>query len=198
MARFDLVPGESTVLVSASTSVHTVTLTTGDVVGHLDAETTPGGVFLAVAAPLCRIELPVGSLHSGNPFYDREGRRRFDAEHYPLVAAELVAAIPLGAGVHHVTWRLTFHGATHDVDGDLVARAVDADSIVVDGDNRVDVRDWGVQPGGLLVLRVHPTASFAVHLLARRRRSALPSALDAPATTAHAREVQRPDVGGDR
>ncbi|HEY5012502.1 MAG TPA: YceI family protein [Acidimicrobiia bacterium] len=169
MARFDLVPGGSEVRVSASTSLQTVTMTTGDVAGHLDAETTPGGVFLAVAVPWCRIELPVGSLHSGNPLYDREGRRRFDAERYPLVAAELVTAIPLGAGVHRVTWHLTFHGATHDVIGDLVARAVDADSIVVDGDNLVDVRDWGVQPGGLLVIRVHPRARFAVHLLARRR-----------------------------
>jgi hypothetical protein len=169
VARFDLVPGESEVRVSASTNVNTVTMRTGDVVGHLDAKTTPGGVFLAVAVPLSRIELPVSSLHSGNPIYDREGRRRFDAEHYPLVAAELVTAIPLGGGVHRVTWRLTFHGATHDVDGHLVARAVDPDWIVVDGDDRFDVRDWGVQPGGLLAIRVHPTATFAVHLLAGRR-----------------------------
>lgn len=169
MVRFDLVPGESEVRVSASTSLHTVTMRTGDVVGHLDAETTPGGVCLAVVVPFCRIELPVGSLHSGNPLYDREGQRRFDTEHYPLVAAELVTAIPLGAGVHRVTWRLTFHGATHDVSGELTARAVDDDSITVDGDHCFDVRDWGVQPGGFLVIRVHPMARFAVHLLARRR-----------------------------
>ena len=171
MACFDLVPSHSEVLVSARTSLRTVTMTTGDVVGYLDVETTPGGVFLAVTVPLCRIELPVGSLHSGNPFYDREGRRRFDAAHYPLVAAELVSAIPFGAGLHRVMWRLTFHGATHDVNGDLIARAVDADSIRVDGDNRVDVRDWGIRPGGLLGIRVNPTARFAVHLLARRRAS---------------------------
>ena len=155
-------------MVSASTNVQTVTMTTGDVVGHLDAETTPGGVFLAVAAPSGRIELPVGSLHSGNPIYDREGKRRFEAERYPLISAELVTAIPLGAGSHRVTWRLTIHGATHDVNGELVARAVDSDSILVDGENHVDVRDWGIRPGGFLVLRVHPTAQFAVHLLARR------------------------------
>lgn len=169
MVCFDLVPGDSEVLVSVSTTLQTVTMTTGDVDGHLDAEITPGGVFLAVAVPLCRIELPVASLHSGNPFYDREGQRRFDAKHYPLVAAELVTAIPIGAGVHHVTWCLTFHGATHNVEGDLVARAVDANSIVIDGGTRFDVRDWGIQPGGLLVIRVHPTARFVVHLLARRR-----------------------------
>ncbi len=181
MGRFDLVPSESEVLVSASTSLHhTVKMTTGDVVGHLDAETTPGGVFLAVAVPLCRIELPVRSLRSGNPFYDREGRRRFDAEHYPLVAAELVTAIPLGAGRHRVTWRLMFHGATHDLTGDLIARAIDADSILVDGDSHFDVRDWGVQPGGLLGIRVHPTARFAVHLLARRHAD--------PATTSGRRQ----------
>jgi hypothetical protein len=169
LVRFDLVPGESEVLVSAGTSLHyEVKMRTGDVVGHLDAETTPGGVFLAVSVPSCRIEVPVGSLRSGNPFYDREGRRRFDAGHYPLVAAELVTAIPLGAGLHRVTWRLMFHGATHDLTGDLMARAVDADAILVDADHRFDVREWGVQPGGLLGIRVHPAARFAVHLLARR------------------------------
>lgn len=212
MVRFDLVPGESEVFVSASTSVHTVTMSTGDVLGDLDAEITPDGVFLAVAAPLCRIELLVGSLHSGNPFYDRVGQRRFDAEHYPLVAAELVSAIPLGVGVHRVTWRLTFHGTTHDVDGDLVARAVDATSITVDGGNRFDVRDWGIRPGGFLGIRVHPTARFVVHLLARRRvnpadavdgwhhqadvargpwSSAFAFGSEHPGRTAHDREVQR-------
>ncbi|MGZ6575722.1 MAG: DMP19 family protein [Solirubrobacteraceae bacterium] len=81
VVRFDLVPGESEVRVSASTSLHTVTMRTGDVVGHLDAETTARGVSLAVAVPWSRIELPVGSLHTGNPLYDREGQRRVDAEH---------------------------------------------------------------------------------------------------------------------
>ncbi|MBK5289992.1 MAG: YceI family protein [Acidimicrobiia bacterium] len=153
---------------SVSTTLQTVEMSTGDVGGRLDAEITPGGVVLAVVGPLCRVEVPVGSLHSGNALYDWEGRRRFDAEHYPLVSAELVTAVPLGAGVHHVTWRLAFHGAAHDVDGDLVARAVSADSIVVDGGNGFDVRDWGIQPGGFLGVRVRPTARFAVHLLARR------------------------------
>ena len=188
MAHFDIVSGESEVLVSATTSLHPVTLTTSDVVGELDIETTPTGVFLAVA-PSCRIELRVDSLHSGNAFYDREGKRRFDARHHPLVTAQLVTAIPLGAGRHRVTWRLTFHGATHDIRGDLTARGVDDDSIVVEGDNAFDVRDWGVQPGGFLVIRVRPEARFAVRLLARRCANPV-------AAPEHAdRDVRRVGVG---
>jgi YceI-like domain len=211
MARFDLVPGESEVVVRASTNVNTVTMATTEVSGYLDAETSPGGVFLAVTARACHIELPVGALHSGNPFYDREGRHRFDAERYPLVAAELVRAIPLGAGEHRATWRLTFHGATRDVDGTLSARAVDVDSIVIEGESGFDVRNWGVQPGGFLAIRVHPTARFAVHLRARRRAnpadaadgwhhqgdagrgpwsSAFSFGSERPGRTAHGREVQ--------
>jgi hypothetical protein len=170
VARFDLVQGESEVLVRAHTSLETVTMKTTKVVGYLDAEMAHGGVFLAVPVPSCRIELSVAALHSGNPFFDREGRRRFDAAHYPLVAAQLVTAIPLGAGKHRVTWRVSLHGATRDLDGDVWARVVNADAIRVDGEHRFDVRHWGVEPGGLLGIRVHPEASFAVRLLARRQR----------------------------
>lgn len=176
MVRFDLVPGACEVFVRARTNVNTVTMATTDVVGHLDADTTPAGVFLAITVPWCRIELPVASLHSSNPLYDWEGRRHFDADRYPLIAAELVRAIPAGAGRHAVTWRLTFHGTARDLDCTLVARAIDEDSILVEGESGFDVRDWGVQPGGLLAIRVHPEASFAVHLLAHRhapRREAL-------------------------
>jgi hypothetical protein len=171
MVRFDIVPGSSTVRVRATTTVNTVTMTTTDVLGHVDAETTAAGVFLAVAEPPGHLELRVDALHSGNWFYDREGLRRFDAAHYPLVAADLVGAIPLGGGAHRVTWLLTFHGATRQVSGELLAQHVDPDSILIEGEHDVDVRTWGLQPTGLLSIRVNPEAIFSVSLLARRRNS---------------------------
>ena len=150
-------------------------MTATDVVGDLDAEMTPNGVFLAVPVPGCRVEVPVAALHSGNPLYDREGRRRFDAAHYPAVVAELVMAIPLGRGKHRVTWRLTLHGATHDLDGELQAGAIDADAIMVEGRHRLDVRRWGVHPGGFLGIHVNPEADFSVRLLGRRRATSTPT-----------------------
>ena len=80
-----------------------------------------------------------------------------------------MTAIPLGAGKHRVTWRLAFHGVTRNIDGELLARAVDADSILVEGEHDFDVRNWGVEPGEVLGVHVHPEADFAVHLLARRQ-----------------------------
>ena len=168
MGRFDLVSGESTVRVSARTTINTVTMSTSAVVGALDAETTDHGVFLAVTSPPCRIQVPVSELRSGNPLFDHEGQRRFDAAHYPLIGAELMTAIPLGEGVHLATWRLEFHGATHDLDGHLLARAADDASIIVESQCHFDVRHWGVEPGRFLAIQVHPEASFEVRLRARR------------------------------
>lgn len=170
MARFELIRGGSEVVVRArmSPGARTITMVTHDVVGAFDAELTPVGVFLAITRPACRIEVPVHTMHSLNPLLDREGRRRFDAKHYPVITAELVTAIPRGSGLHRVTWRLHFHGEVHDVDGDMAARALTLDTIRLEGEQSFNVRRWGVATGGYLGLHVDPEARFAVKLLARR------------------------------
>jgi polyisoprenoid-binding protein YceI len=101
--------------------------------------------------------------------FDAEGRRRFDATHYPRIEATLAAAIPLGDGRHRVRWRMTFHGTTRDLVGDLVVRELDANSLAVEAEQRFDVRHWGVEPGSVLAIRVRPEATFVVRLIARRR-----------------------------
>lgn len=171
MARFVIVSGESEVSVRARTNVNTVTMTTTEIVGSLDADTTPSGVFLATPVPASRIEVPVGALSSGNPLYDHEGRRRFNSSHYPLVVAELATAIPLGGGRHVVCWRLTLHGRTGDLHGELAAYAIEPDLIMVEGKHHLDVQNWGVHLGGMLGIRVHPEADFSVRLVARRPRN---------------------------
>lgn len=170
MARFEIVPGESEVLVRARTNVNTVTMTTTEMVGSVDADTSSSGVFLGTPVPASRIEIPVAALRSGNRWYDYEGRRHFEAARYPMAVAELATAIPLGGGRHWVHWRLTFHGHTGDLHGELSAYAIDPHAIMIEGNHHFDVQHWGVHAGGLLGVRVHPDADFSVRLVARRPR----------------------------
>jgi hypothetical protein len=166
VTRYRIEPGSSQVGVVVALSIGTISMAAREISGELDAEMTEHGVFLTVTQPACRLEVPVHALHSGNPLLDREGRRRFDAQHFPLVVAELVGAVPRSAGDHFVTWRLTLHGQTHDLDGEMRVLARDADSFVASGSEMFDVRDWGFTPGGYLGVKVRPHATFSVDLLA--------------------------------
>ncbi|MGZ7019427.1 MAG: YceI family protein [Acidimicrobiia bacterium] len=164
--RYCVIAGSSHVEVAVRTSVGTIAMAADEIAGELDADVGARGVYLAVTRPTCRIEVPVRALHSGNRMLDHEGRRRFEANRYPLVVAELVGAIPCADGEHRVTWRLTVHGRTHDIDGSMSVETVTDDVIHVQGSESFDLRDWGMEPGSYLGLKVHPDAKFTVDLLA--------------------------------
>lgn len=167
--RYELVPEESGVHVRASSSLHAVTMDATGLTGYLEAEVGEDGAVAPDPTPRGRLVLAVDRLRSGNPLYDREGARRIDADRFPEIVGELVAMEHLGDGRHRTTGRLTFHGETCDVEGELVVRRPDARTVVLDGEQVFDVRDWGVRPPRVLMLRVHPDARVRVHLVARRR-----------------------------
>jgi hypothetical protein len=166
MTRYRVVEGRSRVEVAVRTTVGPIALTAEEVSGAFEAERSEHGVFLAVTRPTCRIEVPVRALHSGNWLFDREGRRRFDARRHPLVVAELVGAIPRSGGEHWVAWRLTFHGRTRDLMGAMRVADAAANAIRIRGCESFDVREWGVEPGGRLGVKVEPQADFTVDLFA--------------------------------
>ncbi len=156
MARYRLLPGDSEVSVRASSNLHAITMVSSAVEGWFDDDTSGGA-----------IELRVDSLRSDNPLYDREGARRLDVKHYPTITGRIVSATPGTENQSTVRGELTFHGATREVEGELrVSR--DGERIVIEGEQEFDVREWGVKPPRLLMLRVHPEARVRVRLVGER------------------------------
>jgi polyisoprenoid-binding protein YceI len=112
-----------------------------------------------------RIEVPVATLRSGNPLEDAELQRRVDARRYPTIAGEVRTAAALeDDGRFRVEGDLTFHGVTKAVTGE-VRVTVDGDSLRMEGEQTFDVRQFGIKPPRILMLRVEPDVRVRIELV---------------------------------
>lgn len=136
--------------------------------GVIEAEVLDGQLDLTAPVRL-RLVAPVARLKSGNPLYDEEMQRRVDARHFPTIAAEAREVWQLDAsGRYGVRGELTFHGITQPVEGELRITAPDERTLIIEGEHTFDVRDFGVTPPRILLLRVHPDVKARIHLIAER------------------------------
>lgn len=162
MPRYELLAG-SRPSISASSSVHPIEVQASDVRGGFEADPADGEF---VVQPGAHLEVEVRDLSSGNVLVDRETRRRLDPRTHPVLAARLTAAEPAGPGVLACRGTVAFQGHTEPVEGELSVRRVAAGELSLSGEQRVDVRRWGVHPPRLLLLKVDPVVTVALELRA--------------------------------
>ena len=113
-----------------------------------------------------RIEVPVRSLRSGNPLEDAELQRRVDARRFPTIVGEVRSATAAdGVRRVRVEGDLTFHGITQPVTGEL-RLTNDGDRVRIEGEHVFDVRDFGIKPPRILMLRVEPEVRVTIALVA--------------------------------
>jgi polyisoprenoid-binding protein YceI len=167
VARFRIVAEESRVWVDTSTNLHPIHGEADGLRGEIEAALGAGGLDLSVP-PRARIEFEIERLRSGNPLYDSELRRRLDVRRYPTIVGE-VTEVRAGdsPGRYRVAGELTFHGVTCPVEGEVDLRAEDR-TIEIEGERAFDVRDFGVTPPRLLMLKVEPEVRVRVRIVARR------------------------------
>ncbi|GAA3802249.1 hypothetical protein GCM10022226_22590 [Sphaerisporangium flaviroseum] len=166
--RFRISETRSTIAFEASGSLHPIHGEAGGLTGLVEAAVTDGRFDLATA-PRLRIELPVERLRSGNPLYDTELRRRVDVRSYPRIAGEATGVEALaGPGRYRVRGDLTFHGVTRPVEGEIELSAPDERTLVIEGEQVFDVRDFGLRPPKMLMLRVNPEVKVRIHVVAER------------------------------
>ena len=164
--QFEIDESRSQVWVTASSSLHPIKATTTAVRGWIDAEVRDGGLDLAGAAR-AELEVDVEHLATGNPFYDRELRRRAEVDRYPSITGALTAISAAGEdGQYRVSGDVTFHGVTRSVADDMEVVLIDPQTVALGGSSSFDVRDFGVEPPKLLGLRVHPDVTVRVRLVA--------------------------------
>lgn len=66
-------------------------------------------------------------------------------------------------GWYHATGELRFHGITRRISGDIEAEVREDHTVLVTGDQQIDVRDFGLPAATMLMLKVYP--DLYVHMV---------------------------------
>ena len=167
MAHYRILPEQSRVWIDAQSSLHPIHSETTGLEGWLDLDITEESSVNLAVAPRGHLELGVDRLRSGNVLEDRELRRRIDAGRFPLIAGELkdIQATDRD-GSYLVGGDLTFRGTTRSYKDVMSVAVLDARTVRLMGRSTFDIRDFGMEPPRILMLRVHPEVTVRIDLVA--------------------------------
>jgi hypothetical protein len=169
VARFRIVPERSKVFISARSSLHPIDTRTDGLEGFVDVGVLGGGRLDLTGRTKGKVSLPVERMSSGNPLEDRELRRRIDARRYPTIDGELTGMRATGRdGRYLVRGEVTFKGATRGYEEEMEV-AHDGDGILqLSGESTFDIRDFGMEPPRILMLKVQPEVGVRVEIVAEQ------------------------------
>jgi len=167
--RFDVNTAQSTVQVGLRVNLHPSHINANALTGHIECEVDNQGKPRLDQPYRAELTLPVDAIKSGNGIQDREMRRRFDTSRYPSIAAVVTHGEALdGEGRYRATAQLTMHGVTKDITGDLTL-SVDGTAMTIDGQQVINIKDFGIDPPRLIILKVEPDVDLQVHIVAERQ-----------------------------
>ena len=166
MATFRIDPSRSRVWIEARSSMHPIQGEAEGLEGSIEAEMAEGRIDIS-NAPRIQIELPVEKLRSGKKLEDAEMLRRIDARRYPKITGE-TTELKENNGRYRISGDLTFHGVTRQVEGEVTISAPDEGSLVIEGEQTFDIRDFGVEPPKILMFKVHPDVRVRVKVIAQQ------------------------------
>lgn len=153
---------------AARSSVHPIEVRSAGLGGQLEVELDGEGRVLLGTPVEGFLTVPVGELATGNPLYDRELRRRLDPRRYPSIEANLEEVSPDDQpGRYRVRGTVRFRGA-QQVAEDAVTLSVGGDgALVIEGAHQFDIRDFGLDPPRIAMLKVFPEVEVRARLVAR-------------------------------
>lgn len=152
---------------TAESSVHPIQGEAEGVEGLVEIDVEEGR--LAGAPSRMEIQLPVSALESGNALQDREMRRRIDVKKFPRIEGRSTDIRGSGdSSTFTVTGEVTFHGRTN-TEENTVALSLEDGLLRIRGRHTFDIRDYGVDPPKILMLRVHPEVTVEIDLRATAR-----------------------------
>jgi polyisoprenoid-binding protein YceI len=168
VSRYRIVPERSRIWVEATSSLHPIRAETSGLKGHFDADIVNGRI--TGGTPVTgRVEIDADRLRTGNGLYDYEIGRRLEVRKYPVIRGTVRAVEPIGDGKRHrVSGELDLHGVARPVTGEVTLRAVDDRALEIEGERSFDLRDHGLEPPRLLMLKVHPDVRVRGLVVAER------------------------------
>jgi YceI-like domain len=169
VARYRIVPERSHVWIDARSNVHPIHSSTDGLEGFVELEWDQDGHVDLGTEPKGQLSLAVTKLASGNRLEDREMQKRIDARRYPTIEGVLGGIEQSGSdGAYHVTGDVTFRGVTRRCDDQMTIKAVDADTVQLAGESQFNIRDYGMEPPRVLMLRVEPDVKVRVEIVAEK------------------------------
>jgi polyisoprenoid-binding protein YceI len=116
-------------------------------------------------SPTAHLEIQVAELRSGNKLYDAELHRRIDARRHPTVTLDLRACTPVGStGRYQIQGEATFHGVSRPLDGTVSVTMPSERTLVIRGEQVIDIRDFGVVSPTVLMLRIYPDVAVGLQI----------------------------------
>ncbi len=153
--------------IEGSSSVHPIHSTTTGLEGWIDLRLTDAGRPDLRTALSARIEFPVSRLRSSNPLEDRELRRRIDARNHPTIEGALTTIVKADEpGRFAVTGDVTFRGVTRPHADLMDVELLDDGSLHLGGRSYFDIREFGMEPPRILMLRVDPVVEVIIDVIA--------------------------------
>jgi polyisoprenoid-binding protein YceI len=164
--RFRVNTAQSTVKVGLRVNLHPSHISANALSGTIECEVDEKGKPRLDQPYSAALTLPVDAIKSGNGLQDREMRRRFDVSKYPTISATVTHGETLpGEGNYRATAKLTMHGITKEIAGD-VQLSVDGTRMTIDGQQVINVKEFGIDPPRLIILKVEPDVDLQVHIVA--------------------------------
>lgn len=169
MSRYVIAPERSHVWIDARSNVHPIHSDTSGLEGFVDLEFAPdGGVDLS-ATKSGKLSLSVDKLSSGNRMEDRELHKRIDSRRFPTIEGVLSTVEKSDQnGSYQVSGDITFRGISCRHQDLMHISSVDAQTIQLDGKSRIDIREFGMEPPRMLMLKVEPEVDIRVEIFAVR------------------------------
>ena len=119
---------------------------------------------------LGHLEFPVKNLKSGNPLEDRELQRRIDARRYPSIVGELKSMKQTDETSRYiVVGDLTFRGTSQSYEDRMAVELRDDRMVSMTGESVFDIRDFGMDPPRILMLKVQPEVTVRVEIVAEKQ-----------------------------
>jgi hypothetical protein len=135
----------------------------GPVSGHVEATVRRGALDLAApASGLVQLEM---QALTGDAYLDREMELRLDTQRYPRAIARLTQIHPADGG-YRMAGEVVIHGRTQPVEGVAVVSVDSGRELRLHGALSLDIRDFGIVPPRLLLLRVHPEVEVVLDFVA--------------------------------
>jgi polyisoprenoid-binding protein YceI len=157
----------SRVWVRGRSSLAPINTETRGMNGWFVATVRPDG-SLDLDSPVAgHLELASERLTSGNVLYDRELRRRIDSKRCPSIVGDITRVEESEESEDHssylVTGDVSFHGKTRTFSHEMRIE-VHGEEVVLTGQDLFDVREFGLNPPSMLMIRVYPEINVRVEL----------------------------------
>ena len=171
MTRYRIVPERSRLWIDAKSSIHPIHAVTDGLEGHVELDTASDGAADFGEPPVGKLSLAVSRLRSGNVLEDRELHKRIDAKRYPTIDGMLTAVDRVdGTNRYRVSGDLAFRGVARQCEDELRVDVVDDRTIRLEGQSTFDIRDFGMEPPKILMLRVEPDVVVRIEVIAELER----------------------------